>query len=507
MLLLELVETTTSVASTRSRLAKVDALAGLLRRLEPAEIPTAVGLLTAKPRQGRVGVGWSAVAAAKEQPAVEPSLTVADFDAALDRLLAAAGTGSGAERAATLRKLMAAATGPEQAFITGVLLGELRTGALEGVLTDAVARAAGKPVEAFRRAAMLSGDLGETALLAITGTQAELDAVGLVVGRPVLPMLASTASSPGAALEPTGEASVDYKLDGARIPVHRADDDVSIYTRNLADVTHRLPEVVEVVRGLPLRHVILDGETLALDEEGGPRPFQETMARFGADAVRETVLHPWFFDVLHIDGRDLLDEPLAHRIEVLERIAPAHRIPGEVTADPAVAERVSQDALAAGHEGVVVKAIGSTYAAGRHGSNWVKVKPVLTYDLVVLACEWGSGRRTGMLSNLHLGALDPAGEFGTPGGYVMVGKTFKGLTDELLRWQTERFQELEVRRTAGTVWVEPATVVEIAIDGVQQSPRYPGGIALRFARVKRYRDDKAPAEADTIQTLRGLLRR
>ncbi len=506
MLLLELVETSASVASTRSRLAKVDALAGLLRRLEPVEIPTAVGLLSAKPRQGRVGVGWSAVAAAQEDPADEPSLTVADFDAALDGLLAAAGTGSAAGRTAILRKLLSAATGPEQSFITGVLLGELRTGALEGVLTDAVARAAGKPVEAVRRAAMLSGDLGETALLAITGTQAELDAVGLVVGRPVLPMLASTAASPSAALETTGEASVEYKLDGARIQVHRADDRVSIYTRNLADVTHRLPEVVEVVRGLPLRHVILDGETLALDEEGGPRPFQETMARFGADAVRETLLHPWFFDVLHIDGRDLLDEPLADRIEVLERIAPAHRIPGEVTADPAVAERVSQDALAAGHEGVVVKAIGSAYAAGRRGSNWVKVKPVLTYDLVVLACEWGSGRRTGMLSNLHLGALDPAGEFGEPGGFVMVGKTFKGLTDELLRWQTERFQELEVRRTAGTVWVEPVTVVEIAIDGVQQSPRYPGGIALRFARVKRYRDDKVPAEADTIQTLRGLLR-
>ncbi|GGH93319.1 ATP-dependent DNA ligase [Arthrobacter liuii] len=506
MLLLELVETTKAVSSTRSRLAKVDALAQLLRRLEPAEIPTAVGLLSAKPRQGRVGVGWSAVAAAKAEPAAEPSLSVADLDAALDRLLGTAGTGAGAERAATLRKLMAAATGPEQSFIAGVLLGELRTGALEGVLTDAVARASGKPVQAVRRAAMLSGDLGGTALLAITGTEAELDAVGLVVGRPVLPMLAATATSPGAALEATGEASVEYKLDGARIQVHRSGGDVSIYTRNLADVTHRLPEVVEVVGGLPLRDVILDGETLALDEEGGPRPFQETMARFGADAARETVLHPWFFDVLHIDGRDLLDEPLSARISVLERIAPEHRIPGEVTADPAVAERVSQDALAAGHEGVVVKAIGSTYAAGRRGSNWVKVKPVLTYDLVVLACEWGSGRRTGMLSNLHLGAHDPKGEFGEPGGYVMVGKTFKGLTDELLRWQTGRFQELEVRRTTGTVWVEPVTVVEIAIDGVQQSPRYPGGIALRFARVKRYRDDKTPGEADTIQTLRALLR-
>lgn len=506
MLLLELVETSEAVASTRSRLAKVAALARLLRRLEPEEIPTAVGLLSARPRQGRVGVGWAAIAAAKPSPATKARLTVADLDAALDRLLATAGTGSGAERAATLGNLMAAATASEQSFIAGVLLGELRTGALEGVLTDAIARASEQPVEAVRRAAMLSGDLGGTALLALTGTKTELDAVGLRVGRPVQPMLAATAASVGAALEATGEASVEYKLDGARIQVHRAADEVSIFTRNLADVTHRLPEVVEVVRGLPLRDVILDGETLALDEEGGPRPFQETMSRFGADAVRETLLHPWFFDVLHIDGRDLLDEPLSTRLEVLEQVAPGHRIPGQVTADPAVAERISREALAAGHEGVVVKAIGSAYAAGRRGSNWVKVKPVHTYDLVVLACEWGSGRRTGLLSNLHLGALDPAGEFGEAGGYVMVGKTFKGLTDELLRWQTERFQELEVRRTAGTVWVEPVTVVEIAIDGVQQSPRYPGGIALRFARVKRYREDKAPADADTIQTLRSLLR-
>jgi DNA ligase-1 len=506
MLLDELVRTTDAVASTRSRLAKIDALADLLRRLEPAEIPTAVGLLVAKPRQGRVGIGWRGMSAAMGEPAAEPSLTVADLDAALDRLLATAGTGSAAERAATLRALTSAATGREQAFIAGVLLGELRSGALEGVLTDAVARAADRPVEAVRRAAMLSGDLGGTALLAITGTPAQLDAVGLVVGRPVQPMLAATAASAAAALEVSGEASVEYKLDGARIQVHRAGEDVSIYTRNLAEVTHRLPEVVEVVRGLPVRDVILDGETLALDEEGGPRPFQETMSRFGADAARSTLLHPWFFDVLHIDGRDLLNEPLSTRIGVLERIAPEYRIPGEITADPDVAERVSREALAAGHEGVVVKAVGSVYAAGRRGSNWIKVKPVHTYDLVVLACEWGSGRRTGLLSNLHLGALDPAGEFGEPGGYVMVGKTFKGLTDALLRWQTERFQDLEVRRTAGTVWMEPVTVVEIAIDGVQQSPRYPGGIALRFARVKRYRDDKTAAEADTIQTLRALLR-
>ncbi|WP_458781475.1 ATP-dependent DNA ligase [Arthrobacter sp. D3-16] len=506
MLLDELVRTTDAVASTRSRLAKVEALADLLRRLEAPDIATAVSLLTARPRQGRVGIGWRGMSAAMGEPAAEPSLTVADLDAALDRLLVTSGAGSAAERAATLRTLTAAATEREQAFIAGVLLGELRTGALEGVLTDAVARAADRPVDAVRRAAMLSGDLGETALLAMTGTAAQLDAVGLVVGRPVQPMLASTAASAGAALEATGEASVEYKLDGARIQVHRLGDVVRIFTRTLAEVTHRLPEVVDAVRGLPVRDVILDGETLALDEDGGARPFQETMSRFGADAARATLLHPWFFDVLHVDGRDLLDEPLMTRLEVLERIAPGYRIPGEITADAATAENVARDALAAGHEGVVVKAVGSAYAAGRRGSNWVKVKPVLTYDLVVLACEWGSGRRTGLLSNLHLGALDPTGEFGGPGGYVMVGKTFKGLTDALLRWQTGRFQELEVRRTAGTVWVEPVTVVEIAIDGVQQSSRYPGGIALRFARVKRYRDDKTAAEADTIQTLRELLR-
>lgn len=357
MLLDELVKTTDKVASTRSRLAKVDALADLLRRLEPGEIATTVGLLTARPRQGRVGVGWRGMSAAMGEPAAEPRLTVADVDAVLDRLLAAGGAGSAAERAATLRTLTAAATEREQAFIAGVLLGELRTGALEGVLTDAVARASDRPVDSVRRAAMLSGDLGETALLAITGTAAQLDAVGLVVGRPVQPMLASTAASARAALEATGEASVEYKLDGARIQVHRSGDDVGIYTRTLADVTHRLPEVVEVVRALPVRNVILDGETLALDEDGGPRPFQETMSRFGADAARSTVLHPWFFDVLHIDGRDLLDEPLSTRIGVLERIAPEHRIPGKITADPGVAERVSRDALAAGHEGVVVNSL------------------------------------------------------------------------------------------------------------------------------------------------------
>ncbi|RXZ72996.1 ATP-dependent DNA ligase [Agromyces albus] len=506
MLLDELVVTADAVASTRSRLAKVDALAELLRRLEPDEIAPAIGFLVGKPRQGRVGVGWRSVGAAMGQPADAATVTVAELDAMLDRLAATSGAGSAGGRSHELRELTARATEREQGFIARVLLGEMRTGALEGVLTDAIARAADRPGPVVRRAATLSGDLGETARLALTATEAELEAVGLVVGRPVLPMLAATASSAAAALETTGEASVEYKLDGARIQAHRVGDDVRIFTRNLADVTHRLPEVVEVVRGLPVHDVILDGETLSLDEDGVPRPFQETMSRFGADAARATLLHPWFFDVLHVDGRDLLDEPLATRLAELERIAAAYRIPGEVTTDPEVAERVSREALAAGQEGVVVKAIGSTYAAGRRGSSWIKVKPVHTYDLVVLACEWGSGRRTGWLSNLHLGALDPTGEFGEPGGYVMVGKTFKGLTDALLKWQTEYFPQIEQRRTENTVWVEPTTVVEIAIDGVQASTRYPGGIALRFARVKRYRDDKRPEEADTIQTLRGLLR-
>jgi DNA ligase-1 len=506
MLLEELVTTSEAVAATRSRLAKVDALAALLSRLEPHEIATAVGFLVGKPRQGRVGVGWRGLSAAMGDPADVATLTVADVDAMLDRFAAASGAGSAGERTRELRELTQRATAREQQYLRGMLLGEVRTGALEGVLTDAIARASDRPGEVVRRAAMLSGDLGETARVALTGPVEELGAIGLVVGRPVLPMLAATAPTAAAALEATGEASVEYKLDGARIQVHRAGDEVRVFTRNLADITHRVPEVVEVVRGMPVLDVILDGETLSLDEDGGPRPFQDTMSRFGADAAREALLRPWFFDVLHADGRDLLDEPLSARLAELERIAGPHRIPGEVTADPETAERVSREALAAGHEGVVVKAIDSPYAAGRRGSSWIKVKPVHTYDLVVLACEWGSGRRTGWLSNLHLGALDPVGEFGEPGGYVMVGKTFKGLTDELLRWQTERFQQIEVRRTANTVWVEPLTVVEIALDGVQRSSRYPGGIALRFARVKRYRDDKRPEDADTIQTLRGLLR-
>jgi len=506
MMLSELVATTDEVAATSSRLAKIDALARLLERADPDEVVPLVGLLLASPRQGRLGVGWRTLTSLDVTHTTAAVLTITDVDRMLDALAAASGSGSAAARHDLLADLAARATVAEWDLLARAMLGEMRTGALSGVLLDAIARASGRPVASVRRAAMLAGDLGETARLALTGTEAELDAVGLQVGRPVLPMLAASAATPTAALEITGRASVEYKLDGARIQVHRHGDEVGVFTRSLADITHRVPELVEIVRALPVHDAILDGETLSLDEDGGPRPFQETMSRFGADASRELALRPWFFDVLHLDGRDLIDEPLSTRLAELERVAGEWRMPGIITDDAEAAEQLSREALAAGHEGVVVKAVDSPYSAGRRGKSWVKVKPVLTFDLVVLAAEWGSGRRRGMLSNLHLGALDPVGEFVEPGGLVMVGKTFKGLTDELLRWQTETFPGIESHRTPHAVFLRPEIVVEIAIDGVQRSPRYPGGIALRFARVKGYRPDKKPAEADTIQALRALLR-
>lgn len=506
MMLTELVSTADTVTATSSRLAKIDALSLLLARADPDEIPVVIGILLAAPRQGRLGVGWRGVSALDVTHAESPTLSIGDVDEGFEILARTSGSGSAAARTAALASLASRATEHEWDLLSRAMLGELRTGALGGVLLDAIARASDRPAASVRRAAMLSGDLGDTAVIALTGTEAELDAVSLVVGRPVLPMLAATAATPTEALAITGPASVEYKLDGARIQVHRHGDEVGVYTRSLADITHRVPEIVEIVRGLPAHDLILDGETLSLDEDGGPRPFQETMSRFGADVSRELVLRPWFFDILHVDGRDLLDEPLSTRLAELERIVGEWRMPGIVTGDAEEAERLSRESLAAGHEGVVVKGVDAAYAAGRRGRSWVKVKPVLTFDLVVIAAEWGSGRRQGWLSNLHLGALDPGGEFGDPGGLVMVGKTFKGLTDELLRWQTEQFPPLETRRTQSTVFLRPEFVVEIAIDGVQRSPRYPGGIALRFARVKGYRPDKSVADADTIQTLRSLLR-
>ncbi|MFE5407868.1 ATP-dependent DNA ligase [Microbacterium sp. NPDC056569] len=509
MLLNELVTATGEVAATSSRLAKVAVLAALLRELDADEIAPAIGFLTANPRQGRLGVGWRSLAGLDVAHADDSTLTVLEVDASLSRLAAADGAGSVLARRAELDALAGAATADEWDFLARVMMGELRTGALEGVLLDALAKGSAREAPVVRRAAMLSGDLGATALIALTGTADELAAVGLEVGRGVLPMLAATAGSTTEALETLGgAASVEYKLDGARIQVHRDGEDVRVFTRSLADITHRVPELVEAVRGLPAERVILDGETLSLDEDGGPRPFQDTMSRFGSmgDEGADAVLRPWFFDILHLDGRDLIDEPLATRLELLDRAVGDARMPGIVTDDPAAAEDFSRQALAAGHEGVMVKALDAPYAAGRRGKSWLKVKPVLTYDLVVLAVEWGSGRRAGQLSNLHLGARDPEGAFGEPGGFVMVGKTFKGLTDATLRWQTEFFPTIETHRSAYAVHVRPETVVEIAIDGVQRSTRYPGGVALRFARVKGYRPDKRPGEADTIESLRTLLR-
>lgn len=509
MLFSEVVRAARSMTATRSRLAKVEAAAELLRALDPQEVPVTIGLLLGKPRQGRIGVGWRTVQSTLPEPADTPTLAISDVDVAFFALAASLGTGAGSSsaRAGFLSELLGRATAEEQNLLVRVITGEVRTGALEGVLLDAIASASDSSGVEVRRAAMLTGDLGETAALALSG--GNVADVGLQPGVPVMPMLAGTAASVAEAIQKTGEASVEHKLDGARLQVHRVDGAVTAFTRSLADVTARVPELVELVSALPGGDLILDGETLTLDEEGSARPFADTMSRFGATAARQSQLSVQFFDILHADGVDLIDAPLRERRAVLERtVPPAALIPGTITADPVVAEQVYTDAVAAGQEGVLIKSVDSPYAAGRRGASWIKVKPVHTYDLVVLAAEWGYGRRTGLLSNLHLGARDPEGTFGEPGEFVMVGKTFKGLTDAMLRWQTEFFPTISTSESRGTVWLEPTTVVEIAIDGVQRSPRYPGAIALRFARVKRYRiddDAKRADEADTIDTLRAML--
>ena len=422
-------------------------------------------------------------------------------DATLDELAGTAGAGSTARRATLLAGLFGAATAEEQAFLRRLLTGELRQGALEGVMLEAVAAAADAPAATVRRAFMLSGQLPRTAWLALTGGTAALDAVSLRVGVPVRPMLAAPADTLDAALDDLGHGvGVEFKLDGARIQVHRDGERVRVWTRTLREITAGVPELVELVRGLPCRSVVLDGETLALRDDGRPRPFQETMSRFGSDAG-ELLLRPFFFDCLHLDGADLLDEPLARRLAALERVAGPHRMPGVLEPTAQQAAQLLERALDAGHEGVMVKALDAPYAAGRRGRAWQKVKPAHTLDLVVLGAEWGYGRRTGSLSNIHLGARDPDG--GEP---IMVGKTFKGMTDELLAWQTTTFPALARAEDGHAVLLRPELVVEIELDGAQRSTRYPGGVALRFARVLRYRPDKTPAEADTIDAVRALLR-
>jgi len=501
VLLAEVVAVSEEVAATPARGAKIAALAALLGRLATEEVEPVVGFLAGDARQGRIGIGWATLQAADSPPATEPSLTVSDLDAAIAAIAAATGPGSAGARAQLLAALFSRATAAEVGFVRRLLTGELRQGALEGVMVEAVARAASVPAAAVRRACMLSGDLGRTAALALGEGAEGLNAVGLQLLRPFQPMLASTAGGVAGALADLGLSSVEWKLDGVRVQVHRAGDEVAVFTRNRNDITARVPEVVDVARRLHARQVVLDGEALTLTDEARPRPFQQTMSRVGRQSGEPVaVLVPRFFDCLHLDGDDLLDRPLTERLAALESVAGAWRIPGMVTDDPATGEAVLAEALAAGHEGVVVKAAASLYEAGRRGQAWRKVKVARTFDLVVLGAEWGHGRRRGWLSNLHLGARDPA-----TGGFVMVGKTFKGLTDETLRWQTERFLELERERSGITVYIRPEMVVEIALDGVQASPRYPGGVALRFARLKRYRPDKDPAEADTIDAVRALL--
>jgi DNA ligase 1 len=504
VLLADLVSTSATVASTRSRLAKVDAIATLLRRAAPDEIGIAVSYLSGELRQRRPGVGWAALRELPP-PAATPAVQLTEVDATFARAARAAGAGSVAARRAELTPLFSRATGEEQRFLVRLVGGELRQGALAGIMADAIARAADVPGAAVRRAAMFAGDLQTVAEAALSSGQAGLDRFRLHLGRPVLPMLAQTAPSIDAAMERVGPAAVERKLDGVRIQVHRDGEDVAVYTRTLDPITDRVPEVVEAVLALPVRSLVLDGEAIALRPDGRPRPFQETASRAATrgDVARlreEVPLTPFFFDVLHLDGADLIDLPGSERYGAIEPILPGRLwVPRLKTEDVDQATAFFGESIAAGHEGVVVKALGSPYEAGRRGAGWVKVKPRHTLDLVVLAAEWGHGRRRGWLSNLHLGARDPQ-----TGGFVMLGKTFKGLTDQLLEWQTARLQELQVSSDGWTVYVRPEVVVEIAFDGIQTSPRYPGGMALRFARVLRYRPDKRPEEADTVDTLRML---
>lgn len=480
------------------------ALAELLRRVPRAEIPVVVGFLVGAPQQGRVGVGWALLGPTTELPAATAAtLGVADVDAAINALERTTGGGSTAARRRIVDDLFARATADEADFLRRLLIGDLRQGALEGVMTDAIAKASGVPVDVVRRAAMLAGDLCRVAADALHGGEEALAAVRLELLRPVLPMLAATSPTVADALEANGPSSVEWKLDGARIQAHRQGDVVRLFTRNLNDVTERLPGVVDVMQRLPVEVVILDGEVYGTAvSENRAGPFQDTMSRFsrhGPDAGGS--LQVRFFDVLHVDGTDFIDESLERRLEVLAGAVPEpHRVPGIITADGAEAQSFADDAVGLGHEGVMVKSLTSRYEAGRRGSAWRKVKPVKTLDLVVLGAEWGHGRRRGWLSNLHLGARDPE-----TGEFVMVGKTFKGLTDALLTWQTEQLLERETHREGIAVFVRPELVVEIALDGAQRSPRYRGGVALRFARVKRYRDDKSPAEADTLDAVRALL--
>lgn len=505
-LFVQLVDVSGRVAETSSRLAKIREISGYLRSLTPEEAPVAVSFLAGETRQGKLGVAYASLEEGRAaHPAAEAELTLCDVDAAFAALAATSGKGAAGRRAARLRELFSRATPAEQDFLVRLIVGELRQGALKGIMIDAVAAAADLPTSAVRRAAMNAGGMADIARAALGGGSAALAQFTIQLMQPVLPMLSQSAEDTGEALRQLGTAAFEWKIDGARVQVHKRGDEVRIYTRNLNDVTARVPEVVEVVRALRAPSVILDGEVIALRDDGSPHPFQLTMRRFGRkldveQTRRELPLSVFFFDCLFHDGTPLVDRRADERFAALRSAAPAANvIPRIVTDDASAAATFMNEALRHGHEGVMAKALGAPYEAGRRGASWLKVKRANTLDLVVLAAEWGHGRRSGWLSNLHLGARDP-----DTGGFVMLGKTFKGLTDEMLQWQTREFLEREMRRDGWTVHLRPELVVEVAFNEVQESAQYPGGLALRFARVKGYRPDKSAADADTIATVRAI---
>jgi DNA ligase-1 len=505
----EIVETSRRVAAIAGRRAKIELLASCLARAAPDRVEAAVGLLSGAPRQGKIGIGYATLREARQvPPAASPTLTLAELDSALDRLLEVRGKGTGAERARLLGELFARATADEQDFLVRLLLGELRQGALEGLMIEAIAKASALPVDDVRRAVMMAGDAGVVAQAALGEGRAGLARFAIQLFRPIKPMLAQPAEDLADALGTLGRAALEYKLDGARVQAHKAGSDVRVFSRRLNEVTAAVPEIVEAVQGLPVREAILDGEAIALRPDGWPQPFQITMRRFGRKldvaAMRQSLpLRSFYFDVLALDGTPLIDRPAGERFAALRDALPDNlRIPRTVTGREDKAATFASRALAAGHEGVMAKALDAPYQAGARGKSWLKIKTATTLDLVVLAAEWGNGRRQGWLSNLHLGARDPAN-----GGFVMLGKTFKGMTDQMLAWQTEQFLAREIARDRYTVYVRPELVVEIAFNDLQASPHYPGGLALRFARVKAYRPDKRADEADTIDTVRAIYER
>ncbi|HJU03895.1 MAG TPA: ATP-dependent DNA ligase [Nitrospiraceae bacterium] len=509
MLLSDIAHVSKRVTGTQSRLEKIGHLSACLRRLAPEEIEIGVNYLAGRLRQGNAGIGPALLnAASPAGAAADPLLTLAQVDETFARITRTSGTGSSAERRRLLQELMERATPDEQHFLARLALGELRQGALEGIMVEAIARAGDVPASDVRRAVMLTGDLAVVARAAMTEGLHGLKRFALTLLQPVHPMLAQPADDVADALGQLDGAAVEYKMDGARIQVHKSGQDVRVFTRTLNDVTESVPEIVEAARHLPARQIVLDGEALAFRPNGIPYPFQVTMRRFGRkldiEQVRQTLpLSPFFFDCLHLDGDDLIDRKGEERFMALERTVPAGLLtPRLVTHELSEAEAFLQESLSRGHEGVMVKALAAAYEAGRRGSAWLKIKRAHTLDLVVLAAEWGNGRRQGWLSNLHLGARDPVN-----GGFVMLGKTFKGMTDEMLQWQTHKFKELQISTDGYTVYVRPELVVEIAFNDIQASPHYPGGFALRFARVKRYRPDKTPELADTIEAVRGIYAR